>query len=92
MLSWEDGRPAVGQCRDKAWECCAGITVLPSTTKDTFGSLLHKVGNSRLDAVDSLELQAETVEKITISGAAASTVHVVPLNAPVLTVSSVSVP
>ena len=63
LLSWGDGRPAVGQCRDKAWECCAGITVLPSTTKDTFGSLLHKVGNSRLDTVDSLELQAETVEK-----------------------------
>ena len=63
-------------------------TVLPTTTEDTFGSLLDKVGNSSLD--QNLELQVETVEKVTISGAAASTVHVVPLNAPVLTVSSVT--
>ena len=54
---------------------------MPSTSGDTFGSLLYKVGNSRLD--ESLELQAETVE-VTVSGGAVSTVHVVPLNAPVL--------
>jgi hypothetical protein len=61
-------------------------TVLPATVEDTFGSLLDKVGNSSAD--DSLELQVETVEKIAISGATASSaVHVVPLNAPVLMVS-----
>ena len=61
-------------------------TVLPATVDDTFGSLLDKVGNSSAD--DSLELQAETVERIAISGATASSaVHVVPLNAPVVMVS-----
>ena len=57
-------------------------TVLPATVEDTctFGLLLDKVRNSSAD--DSLELQVETVEKITISGATASSaVHVVPLNA-----------
>ena len=61
-------------------------TVLPATVEDTFGSLLDKVGNGSAD--QSLELQVETVEKITISGATASSaVHVVPLNASVLMVS-----
>ena len=61
-------------------------TALPATVEDTFGSLLDKVGNGSAD--QSLELQVETVEKSTISGATASSaVHVVPLNTPVLMVS-----
>ena len=60
-------------------------TVLPATAEDTFGSLLEKVASGQ--SLDS-ELQVETVQKVTISGAS-STVHVVPLNAPVLMVSTV---
>ena len=60
-------------------------TVLPATAEDTFGSLLEKVASGQ--SLDS-ELQVETVQKVTISEAS-STVHVVPLNAPVLMVSRV---
>ena len=54
-------------------------TVLPATVEDTFGSLLDKVGNSSED--DSLERQVETVERIAISGATASSAvqRIVPL-------------
>ncbi len=56
-------------------------TILEATDEDTFGSLLEKLGS-----VD-LNLQSDTVEKVTIAGAGGPAGHVVPLNAPVVVVS-----
>ena len=63
-----DDGPAMDQCRDKAGECCASRSIthgLPTTIEDIFGSLLDKMGNGSPD--QSLGLQVETVEKVTIS-------------------------
>ena len=55
-------------------------TIVTATDEDTFGSLLEKVGSA------DLQLQCQTVEKVTIAGKG-PTVHIVPLDAPVIVVS-----
>ena len=57
-------------------------TVLPATVEDTFGSFSDKVASGQ-----SLNCELQ-VEKVIISGAS-STIHVIPLNTPVVTVSRV---
>ena len=57
-------------------------TIYQATNQETFGSLLGQVGSGTSDQHLEQLLQVETVEKVTISGAA-SVVHVVPLSAPV---------
>ena len=54
-------------------------TILTATAEDTFSSLLDKLGSD-------LQLQSQTVEKVTIAGTG-PTVHVVPMGAPVAVVS-----
>ena len=59
-------------------------TVLEATIDDMFGSVLSKLS----DLSERSELLQETVEKAVISDAKTEN-HVVPLSAPVITVSSV---
>ena len=56
-----------------------GTTIL-HTDEYTFGSLIENVGSA------DLQLQCQTVEKVTITGKG-PTVHIVPLNALVTVVS-----